>query len=353
MTGTISSFGFGGISSQLLLGVQNLSQSQSSLQLEASTGVLSSSYAGLGASRTQALALQPAITQVSAWTSNVTNAQNTLTTTQTALSQISTIAQDLTSSLSTLGSTLTYSTVTTAATAAQSALTSLGNLLNTKQGDSYVFAGQQNTTAPVSTDLGTSDLATQIEQAVSQLGSTSADDVLSTTEDLASNTAAGQPFSAAVSTSPDQAYQQKMQVVVGQSETVSVGMVATQSATSTSTTSPIRDLMRNLMVVASLGSSSTSASDYSSLISGLQSSMETVTSGLGDMSGLLGVQQNSLTTQASMLSQMSSALTSQLGQVKDADLAQVSTQVTDTNNQLQASYSLIADMKGMTLASYL
>ena len=353
MTGTISSFGFGGISSQLLLGVQNLSQAKDALQLQASTGVLASSYADLGSSRTQALALQPAITQVSAWKSNVTNAQTTLTTTQSALSQISTIAQDLTSSLSTLGSTLSYSTVTTAASAAQSALTSLGNLLNTRQGDSYVFAGQQNTTAPVSTDLGTSDLATQIAKTVSQLGSTNAADVLSTTENLAANTSVGQPFSATLSTAPDQAQQQNTRVVVGQSETVSVGMVATQGATSTSTTSPIRDLMRNLMVVASLGSSSTSTTDYSSLISGLQSSMDTVTSGLGTMSGLLGVQQNSLTNQTAMLTQMSSALTTQLGQVKDADLAQVSTQVTDTNNQLQASYSLIADMKGMTLASYL
>ncbi|MEJ5142585.1 flagellin [Gluconobacter albidus] len=353
MTGTISSFGFGGISSQLLLGVQNLSQAKDSLQLQATTGVMASSYADLGSSRTQALALQPAITQVAAWNSNVTNAQTTLTTTQSSLSQISTIAQDLTSSLSTLGSTLSYSTVTTAASAAQSALASLGNLLNTRQGDSYVFAGQQNTTAPVSTDLGTSDLATQIAQAVSQLGSDGAQSVLDTTENLASNTAAGQPFSATLSTSPDQAQQQNTRVVVGQSETVSVGMVATQGATSTSTTSPIRDLMRNLMVVASLGSSSTSTTDYASLISGLQSSMNTVTSGLGTMSGLLGVQQNSLTNQTAMLTQMSSALTTQLGQVKDADLAQVSTQVTDTNNQLQASYSLIADMKGMTLASYL
>ncbi|MFT8807861.1 flagellin [Gluconobacter sp.] len=353
MTGTISSFGFGGISSQLLLGVQNLSQAKDALQLQATTGVLASSYADLGSSRTQALALQPAITQIASWKGNVTNAQNSLTTTQTALSQISTIAQNLTSSLSTLGSTLSYSTVSTAATAAQSALTSLGNLLNTKQGDSYVFAGQQNTTAPVSTDLGTSDLATQIGQAVSQLASTSAADVLGTTQDLVNNTTAGQPFSASVSTSPDQAYQQKTQVVVGQSETVSIGMVATQGATSTSTASPIRDLMRNLMVVASLGSASTSTSDYANLISGLQGSMDTVTSGLGDMSGLLGVQQNSLTTQTSMLTQMSAALTTQLGQVKDADLAKVSTQVTDTNNQLQASYSLIADMKSMTLASYL
>ncbi|GBR67806.1 flagellin [Gluconobacter kanchanaburiensis] len=353
MTGIISSFGFGGVSAQLILGVQNLSHSQDALQLETATGVRASSYADLGASRTQALALQPAITQISAWKSNVTNAQNTLTTTQTALTQISSIAENLTSSLSTLGSTLSYSTLTTAATAAQSALTTLGNLLNTKQGDSYVFAGQQNTVAPVSTDLGTSELSSQISQAVSQLASTSAADVLSTTQTLVDNTTADQPFSASVSSSPDEAYQQKTQIVVGQAETVSVGMVATQGATSTSTSSPIRDLMRNLMVVASLGSSSTSTSDYPNLIAGLQSSMDKVTTGLGDMSGLMGVQQNSLTGQSSMLAQMSSALTTQLGQVKDADLAQVSTQVTDTNNQLQASYSLIADMKSMTLASYL
>lgn len=131
------------------------------------------------------------------------------------------------------------------------------------------------------------------------------------------------------------------------------GIVATQGAEASSTTSPIRGLVRNLMIVASLGDSYSSSTDYSQLVSGLENSMSAVTSGLGDLSGVVGVQQNSLTAQSSMLSQMSDALTNQLGNTKNADLAAVSTQITATNNQLEASYSLIADMKGMTLASYL
>ncbi|KXV65769.1 flagellar biosynthesis protein FlgL, partial [Gluconobacter japonicus] len=82
MTGTVTSFGYGGVSFQQTLNLTSLSQKKDGLQAQASTGVLSDSYAGLGNSRAQALALQPAITQISAWSGNITTVQNRLTTTQ-------------------------------------------------------------------------------------------------------------------------------------------------------------------------------------------------------------------------------------------------------------------------------
>ncbi|EHH67679.1 flagellin [Gluconobacter morbifer] len=357
MTGTVSSFGFGGLSGQMLLGLQTLTKSQSSLQGQTSTGVTADSYAGLGSARTQALALQPAITRISSWSGNVTAAQNKLTSTQTALSQISDIASDLTSTLGVLSSTSSISTqsVVTASAQAKNALSTLTGLLNTQQGDTYVFAGQQSSVAPVSENLEGSDLYTQVENAVSQLGTKDASAVLSQATTCAANTKPDSPFSASLSTDPVSAANENQKIVMGQNETVSVGLVATQgeAASALSTGSPVRDLVRNLMMVASLGTTDTGSRDYTDIIQDLQTSTQNVTSSLADMSGVMGVQQDSLTTHSSLLSQMSSALTTQLGNTKDADLAQVSTQFTDTNNQLQASYSIIADMKSMTLASYL
>lgn len=355
MTGTVTSFGYGGVSLQQTLNLTSLSQKKDGLQAQASTGVVSDSYAGLGNSRAQALALQPAITQVSAWSGNITTAQNRLTTTQSVLSQISTIASDLNETLSTLAGSMSSSTIGTAAQQAKTALTSLGNLLNTQQGDSYIFSGLQSSEAPVSGDPGNSDLASSISQAVNQLGTADASSVLSSTLALAGNTADNQPFSSSLSTDPTTASAQNLQIVTGKNETATAGIVATQGSASSgsSTGSPIRDLMRNLMVVAALGSVDPGTADYTQLIQGLQDTNTTAIDGLSDMSGALGVQQNSLTTQSAMLEQMKSALTTQLGTTKDADLAQVSVQINDTSNQLQASYSIIADMKGMTLASYL
>ena len=355
MTGTVAPFGYGGLSAQQRLSLSSLSKQHDSLQTQASTGVVSDSYAGLGASRAQALALQPAITQVSAWSSNITTAQNRLTTTQTALDQISTIASDLNETLSTLTGSVSASTLGVASQQAKTALTTLGSLLNTQQGDSYIFGGLQSSEAPVNGDPGSSNMASSIANAVKELGTQGAAAVLSSTLDAAKDTSENQPFSAALSTDPTTASKQNLKIVTGKNETVSAGMVVTQGTSSSdaSTGSPIRDLMRNLMVVASLGSADAGSTDYTQLIQGLQTTNAKAVDGLADMSGSLGIQQNTLTSQSTMLEQMKSALTTQLGTAKNADLAQVSVQLNDTSNQLQASYSIIADMKGMTLASYL
>ncbi|GFE95829.1 MULTISPECIES: flagellin [unclassified Gluconobacter] len=355
MTGITASFGYSGLSNQQTLNLASLSQIKDNLQEQASTGVKSSNYAQLGDTRAQALALQPAITQVSSWNSNVTMAQNRLTVTQSAVSQISTIADNLNETLSTLVGNVSSTSISSASEQAKSDLLSLGNLLNMQEGGSYIFAGLQSSTAPVSTILTNSNLSSSIQEAVQSMGNGGASDVLSETLSLAGQTSQNQPFSAALSTNPVTASQQNLKITVGSNQTVSAGIVATQGSTSskTSTGSPIRDLIRNLMVVAALGSDDAGTADHTQLVQGLQTTNAGVIEGLSDISGGLGIQQNSLTSQSTMLAQMKAALTTQLGTAKDADLAQVSVQLNDTSNQLQASYSIIANMKGMTLASYL
>lgn len=358
MTGISSAYSYSATSAQLRLGVTSLESQESALETEMSTGVTSTTYAGLGDSRAKALSLDPAITQVSAWRSNVTTAQSRLTTTQTVLDQVSTIATNLTTSLATLDGTVDSSTVSTAVDEAKSALSTLTSLLNTQSGNSYIFAGQASDTAPVSTDLDDSSsgsLLSSIASAVDDLDSDGASSVLSTTLSLAGDTTAGEPFSSALSTDAVSASDQNLNIVVGNDYTVSAGIVATQgtAATDTSTGSPVRDLIRNLMVVASLGSVDTSGTGYTDLISGLQSSNTGVTDGITGLSTRLGIQQDELTNQSSVLTQMSTSLSDQLNTAKNADWAAVSTQLTDVKNQLEASYSVISDLKDMSLASYL
>ena len=50
---------------------------------------------------------------------------------------------------------------------------------------------------------------------------------------------------------------------------------------------------------------------------------------------------------------MSDALQSQLGAAKDSDPTTTRTQQVAVQNQLTASYTLIADMKSLNLAQYL
>ncbi|GBR44544.1 flagellin [Neokomagataea thailandica] len=354
MTGIVADMGYGTSFYGMAAAVNTLSARQDVLQAEVSTGVRAQDYAGLGASRTQALALQPAMTQVAAWTTNVQEAQAQLSSSQNALKQISDMSSQFTKTIETLVGTPSASSLEAVSQSARDSLTVLGNALNTKYGEHYIFSGNTGE-PPVNGDLYSSNMSKDIASIVSSLGEQGGQGVLQLSLQQASAAGKNSPFSQALSSAPQDVAGRANQVQTGPSGTQIVGWVATQGGVPSAETtgSPIRDLMRNLMVVSSLGHVSVGSDGYKSLIAGIQVSNNTVNTGLANAAADMGIQQNTLTIQSSFLTQMNSSLMSQLGQAKDADIAMVSTQLTDTQNQLKASYSLIADMKGMMLANYI
>lgn len=369
MSTTIGLYGASGTSYILQQAIDQLTDQQNVLAGETSTGVKSTSYAGLGDSRSAALSLQPQITAVTTWQAGVTSAQTKLSVTQVALKQITDIASSLQASLLSLGGSLGQGQIDTIAATAKTQLAQLGTLLNTTSGTGYVFAGSDATEPPISDPSGLLDssLSTVTSALISDssLSSLGAEGVMEQATAYATHyttdaTDAGlySVFSDSVNVDGSAAKLLQNTSVIGQSTFMQVGMVATETtqgaaASSTSTGSPIRDLMRNLMMVASLGSVSTSSSQFSDLVSALSTSTTAVTSQLTDEQAALGVQQNSLTSQASLLTTMSTMLSTQLSTATSADIAAVSVQTSAIKDQLEASYTLVANMKGMTLASYI
>ena len=342
----------------LTQGVDALSARGTALQGELSSEVLSDSYAGLGDQTYQALNLQPHITEIAGWQTNVTSAQNALGVTQTAMSQITTIATDLQTSLTSLRGDKSATNVSVAALQARQSLTELASLMNTQNGSRYVFAGNASGTAPVTdpSAITTGSFFQTIAARVAAVGTTGAAGVEAATVAAAADNTAGQSvFSSALSVSATQAATITHTVTVGDQDHVPVGFVATQggNATPSSTGSSIRDLMRALAVVGSLDQADPSSSGFATLVDDTGTQMTGVSDSLNLSVASLGQMQEQLTGRATTLSHVSDALTAQLGSVKDSDPATLSAQITDTQNQLQASYSLIADMKGMSLASYL
>ncbi|GBQ24216.1 flagellar hook-associated protein FlgL [Acetobacter estunensis NRIC 0472] len=366
MSTSVGLYGASGASYVLDQAIDRLGDQETDLTAQATSGMKSSSYAGLdSSSRTAALDLSPQITAISTWQTSISSAQTTLTVTQSALTQISSIATTLSTNLLSLQGNLGQDEVDTIATSAKSALDTLGNLLNTQSGADYVFAGTNSYTAPVTgtSGLSSSDLAQSISTLVSNMG-TSSDDAATVLQQATSDasgtgdSASLSVFSSALSVSADSAKNLTSKAVVGNGDTVDVGMVATQStegmsASDTSTGSPIRDLMRNLMIVASLGDVSTSSSSFSSLVSSLKSSTSDIGTSLLAEEGSLGLQQTQLTSQSTLLTTMSTMLSTQLGNAREADPATVSVQLSAVQDQLQASYTLISDLKSMTLANYI
>ncbi|BCK75351.1 flagellar hook-associated protein FlgL [Acetobacter aceti NRIC 0242] len=370
MSTSVGLYGASGTAYVLQQAVSTLTDKQTALVAQATTGVTSDTYAGLGDQRGQALSLQPQITAISTWQTSVSGAQTNLSVTQSALTQISSLNTTLQTDLLSLNGTYGQETLATVVESAKTALSELGDYLNTKGSNGYVFAGTDVNNAPVpdASNLATSTLATVTSDAVSQLDTLGASSVFQTATSYAAsggtytttdNTTVGlSVFSSALSTDPSSAEGLETKAVVGQGAVVNVGMVATEGTTPTSsqtttTGSPIRDLMRNLMIVASLGNADTSSSNFSDLVDQLKASTSTVGTELSNQVSSLALTQNSLTAQSTNLSTMSTMLTSQLSDIKDVDIAAVSVQTGNVQDQLLASYTLISDLKGMTLADYI
>lgn len=363
MSTSIGQYGDAGASLILAAGIKNMAQTQETLSWETSAGTLSETYAGLGSNRTSALDITPQITQVEAWQTNVSSAQSSLTISASAVQQIVSLAQTLDSNILSISGTTQSSSVSTVATEAKTALTDLASTLNTSDGTGYVFAGQDTNVPPVkdTSSISSGTLATEIASIVSTLSTAGASSVMQGATDAASdNTSSVSVFSSNLSVSATDASKLQKSVLTGSNTTADLGIVATQatggtSSTSTSPTtgSPIRDLMRDMMVVSSMSGMDSSTTGYADLVSQLHSSLQSTISELTNTESSIGVTQDSLTSRSTMLSSMKSMLETQLSTARDADIAAVATQTSALNTRLQASYTLVSDMKNMSLANYI
>ncbi|WP_338333330.1 flagellin [Acetobacter sp. LMG 32666] len=367
MSTSIGQYGASAASLVLSAGVQELTNAQTTLAWQTSNnGIISETYAGLGTSRSTVFELTPKITQVAAWQSNITNAQNSLTVTATALKQIVSLAQTMASNLLGIAGTTEASTVTTTASEASSTLSQIATALNTSTGSGYVFAGATSTEAPVKdpSDVATGQTSTNIANTLSALASgSSVESVLQSATSLMNGD--DSIFSSTISTtssvdgtaSLSKASDQQTSTVTGSGASTTYGIVATQGNTSdvslTSTGSPIKDLMRDMMLISGMNGMSSTSTGYSDLVTKLHTSLVNTTNQIITMETTVGAQQNALTSRSTLLTNTTTALNTQLSDARTTDIAKVALQTTSVQTSLKASFMLISDMKNMTLANYL
>ncbi|WP_243443904.1 flagellin [Asaia prunellae] len=111
--------------------------------------------------------------------------------------------------------------------------------------------------------------------------------------------------------------------------------------------------MRDLMAVSAMSGMSSETPGFADLTKQLYTSLGTTISQLSEQEGTIGATQNSLTAQTTLLNGVSTMLETQLGNNRDADMATVATNASNIKTSLNASYILVSNMKGMTLADYL
>ena len=288
-----------------------------------SSGKVSQSYAGLGTGLRTSLDLRPAVAHQQVWQDNIDRVSGRLEVAQSALKQVGAIAADFYARTNTINQVGT-SEVGTVAAAAKLALQQVGQLLNTKSGEIYVFAGQDTASPPVP-DTDPAVLGTAL---------------------LASDTATA-PFSPTVGTAVPT-------VEVGEGQFVQVGVLATRNTLAVSaaptTGSYLRDVMRSL---ASLATLSDSSPNPQAVAADTRARLGSAISALGNEAGSLGDIQQSLDTRKTVLATTQTALGKQVSQVEDVDMAATLTRISALQTQLQASYQVIAGVRDLSLTKYL
>jgi flagellar hook-associated protein 3 FlgL len=337
-----------------------IQQQLDKLTEQASTGRVANTYGGLGAQASVSLALAPAIASNQVAQNQINAATGTMQVAQNALSSISSIASNFYSDTNELNG-LDSGTVDSIAAQARDALTQVAGLLDTADGDRYVFAGQDSANAPVpdAQDMTQSGFFQKIQTAVQGLATSGSAAVIASTVSIASSNAAGtSPFSAALSQPAAVLSGLRPLVQAGPDQRLPAGILASANADVVSsgpntTGSYMRDIMRSLAVLGSLSSSQIGTPGFSDLVSDARTTLNNAISDLNDDAGVMGSRQSQLTTMQSTLASTQTALSAQLSNVDDADMATTISDLTATQTQLQASYQVIASFQSLSLVKFL
>lgn len=315
-------------------------QSVSRLTEQASSGKIASTYAGLGDTAGASLSLEPALEHLTTWQSNIDSATASLGLTLTTLDQIGSIADGFYEKLSSL-STVDSSELTSLAASAQDALAQIEGLLNTKNGNTYLFSGEDGAASPLG---DTAAFGSEVGTAAGSL-------------DSSLFTPAG--YAGVITTSPfATASAQAARVQVGENQFVTVGLVAGGSspvapASASPTGSSIGDILLSLSALESLSSDQADSSDFQTFVQGARSTLEGGMGQLADEEGVLGNRQSSLAATKTTLATLSDTLKSQISNAEEVDTAQVATALADAQTRLQASYELISAVGQLSLTEYL
>ena len=350
----------GSIAQTAIADAASVSHRLNQLTQQVGDGYVADTFAGLGSGIQTALIAGPAIAQQQTWQNNISAVSATMQVSQTALSQISSIASSFRAETNNLNG-LDPSQVDSVAASARDALVQVAGLLNSTDGTTYVFGGQDTANPPVPSGdaILSSGFFTQIQSAVSNLSVAGGPATIAATLATASsNTAGTSPFSAYLS-QPAAALASQRPIVVGVGgQTLPAGIVASANSDvasgGTSTTgSYMRDILRGLATLGSLTSAQSGVAGFSQVVADVATSLGGAITALNGDAGVLGDRQTALQSESQASAATVTALQSQLSGAQDVDMAATLSKLTQTQTQLQASYRLIADSQSLSLVNYL
>ena len=364
MSGTIGAMTGGGALQQLIAQAATTKSRLDQLTTQASSGYDATTYAGVDAANSSAgatqsaLALGSQITGLTSTVANITAATGRMGVQQTALASISSIASGVLTAVQSIDPTNAQA-MAVVAKSAQQALLQVADMLNSKDGNVYIFGGQNSAVPPIANAnaITSSAFATQIATAVAGLATNGASATASATLAIGQSNAAGTtPFAASLGANPA-----LPQVALGNGTTATIGIAANANGFVTSnapanggtTGSYMRDILTSLATVAALSPATAQAPGYSNFIQSTTATLGSAIDTLNQDAGVLGNSQSAMTAQATSLQQTITGMTTQQAGVTQVNMATTLSQLSSVQTQLQASYQLIAAMKTMSLTQYI
>ncbi len=327
-----------GLLAQLSGNVGSINQKLTQVGEEVSTGLVSITFAGLGSGAQTALNLRPQMAENDAISDGITAATSQLGFTQTIMTQIAAVAQGIQSSLAAAGGTGTGSTgLDSIAAQAKDAFNNVVGLLNSQDGDTYVFSGQDSGNPPIPSG-STASFVAGVTKAVQSLGTPGT--TVATTEAGSLQASMSGVFS----------------TTVGQAtvQTVQTGQGSATMAFGVSANAPyMQQILQSLATIGALSSTQTGAAGYSKLVQDAGKQLSSATVDLTAAQSVLGERQDELTAIQGTMASTKVSLATQLSSVEDADVASLATTQSLLQTQLQTSYKLISNMQNLSLVSYL
>lgn len=324
-----------GLLAELSGNVGSINQKLTQVGEEVSTGLVSITFAGLGSGAQTALNLRPQMAENDAISDGLTAATSQMGFTQTVMTQIAAVAQGIQTSLSSTAG--NSSGIDAIAQQARDAFSNVVGLLNSQDGDTYVFSGQDSGNPPVP-DGNTASFVAGVTSAVQALGTPGT--TVATTEAGSLKASTSGVFS----------------TTVGQAtvQTVQTGQGSATMAFGVSANAPyMQQILQSLATIGALSSKQTGAAGYSTLVQDAGKQLATATVALTADQSVLGERQDELTAIQGTMASTKVSLATQLSSVEDADVASLATTQSLLQTQLQTSYKLIANMQNLSLVTYL
>ena len=151
--------------------VQNINRQLTNLSTQLATGKISTTYSGFGANEGFAIAARSQLSDISAFTTTITNVNTVIDSANTALQSFSTIAGQVQSGAASGAQDITSTGQTIAQQNGLSQLTGLVGILNTQVGDRFIFSGSAINTpavAPADTILNGSGTQAGLKQVIAE-----------------------------------------------------------------------------------------------------------------------------------------------------------------------------------------